>query len=154
MHLLRIRSLCWLAILVTHGVSITLLGVLQSYTELSDLYRFVNASSTATGLLASADNFTFFAPNNDAIQTLIAENSSALADGSFEATLQYSLLKGGFPTLSFSNGAQFVASNLMNSIFANVTDGQAVELVLGDNGRPQAITGNKSVSTSLSTVCL
>lgn len=154
MRLLRIRSLCWFATLVVHAISITLLGVLQSYPELRDLYRSVNASSNATSLLASANNFTFFAPNNNAIQSAINENPDVLTDGSFEAILQYSLLKGGYPTLSFSNVSQFVSSNLINSTYSNVTDGQAVELLKGENGRPEVVTGNKSISTSPSTVCL
>lgn len=153
MKSLHIQSLYWLAILVTHGVSITLLGVLQSYPELGNLYSFVNASANTSSLLASANNFTFFAPNNDAIQRVITQNPSSLTDGSFDAIVQYSLLHGGYPTLSFSNISQFVASNLINSTYTNVTGGQAVELVLSDNARPQAVTGNGTISTSPSTVC-
>jgi hypothetical protein len=64
------------------------------------------------------------------------------------ATLQYSLLQGVYPSLSFSNTSQFVASNLVNSTYTNVTGGQTVELVLSSSGTPQVITGNKTVSTS------
>lgn len=156
MKLLRIRNLWWLATLVTHGSAITpitLLQVLQSYPELSTLHSHVNASSNATSLLSSANNFTFLAPNNDAIDSFISQNPHALTEDLLEAILQYSLLRGGFPALSFSNTSRFVSSNLVNASYANVTGGQAAELVLSTSGTPQVVTGNKSISTSILTVC-
>lgn len=140
--------------ILTHGAAISLLGVLQSYSEFSSLRNFLNSSSSTTSLITNANNFTFFAPNNAAIQSYIAENPTALTDGSLEAVLQYSLLKGGYPSLSFTDTPRFAASNLVNSTYANVTGGQAAELILGDDGRPQVVSGNRSISNSPSTVCL
>lgn len=156
MKLLRIQDLCLLAALIAPGSAvtpITLLEVLKSYPELSTLNSHVNTSLNATGFLSSANNnFTFLAPSNDAISSLLSQNPNALTEDLLDATLQYSLLKGGFPALSFSNTSQFVASNLVNGSYANVTGGQAAELVLSSSGSPQVVTGNKSISTA-STVC-
>ena len=70
-----------------------------------------------------------------------------------EATLQYSLLQGGFPSLSITKEPQFVPSNLVHATYSNVTGGQRVELVLGSDGTPGVVTSNQSISTSTSTVC-
>jgi hypothetical protein len=148
----RILNLWWLGTLVTQGSALTLLEALQSYPELSALHSRVNASSNLTGLLASANNFTFLAPTNSAIESFISQNRSIPTEELFAATVQYSLLRGGFPELSFSNTSQFVASNLANASYANVTGGQVVELVLGTSGKPQVVTGNRSISTTTSTV--
>lgn len=152
----RIQNLCWLLTLVTPGSCITLLGVLQSYPELSTLYSYVNGngSTNGTGLLGNANNFTFLAPSNTAIKNYLASNPDALTKDLVDALLQYSLLNGGYPSLSFTNNSQFVASNLNNASYANVTGGQAAELILNVNGEPTIITGNKSVSTASGTVCL
>jgi uncharacterized surface protein with fasciclin (FAS1) repeats len=143
----RIHSLCWLATLLAHhGACISLLGVLQSQPELSTLYGYVNASANATSLLNNANNFTFFAPSNTAIASLLASNPSALSPDLVDATLQYALVNGGFTSLSFTNVSQFVPTNLNNATYANVTGGQRLELVLDANGEPQTVSGNKSIS--------
>ncbi|TAQ85349.1 hypothetical protein B7494_g6316 [Chlorociboria aeruginascens] len=153
MKLFRIQSLCWLSALITQISAITFLGVLQSYPELSTLYGYINASANATGQIASANNFTFLAASNDAIATFTQDNPSVATEDLLETILQYSLLQGGFPTLSFTNTSQFVPSNLVNATYANVTGGQVVELVLDASGTPEIVTGNKTLSTSTSTVC-
>jgi len=150
---LRIQTLWWFATLVTHSYAITLLQVIQSYPELSILNTYINNSTNATGLLSNANNFTFLAPNNNAITSFITNNPNVLTEGLLEATVQYSLLRGGYPKLSFTNTPQFVTSNLVNASYTNVTAGQAVELVFNSNGGPQVVTGNKSVSTPSTTVC-
>jgi hypothetical protein len=145
------QSLWWLATLVSYGSAISLLEVLQTYPQLSSLSSLVNGSSTATALLASSNNFTFLAPSNDAISAFNSQNPGVL-NPSLLANVQYGLLKGGFPTLSISKTPQFIASNLSNATYANVTGGQAVELVLSSDGTPEVLTGNKTISTSTSTV--
>lgn len=152
MKLFRLQNLWWLATLLTHGSSVTLLSVLQSYPELRTLYSYVNASSNVTGLLESANNFTFLAPSNDAFASFNTPNVAT--QDLLDATLQYSLLQGGFPTLSFTSTPQFVATSLVNASYANVTGGQAVELISGTDGTPQVVTGNKSISTTTTTVYL
>jgi hypothetical protein len=139
--------------LITHGYAITLLQVIQSYPELSILNTYINNSTNATNLLSNANNFTFLAPNNIAITSFLSNNPNVLTKGLLEATVQYSLLRGGYPKLSFTDTPQFVTSNLVNASYTNVTAGQSVELVLNSNGGPQVVSGNKSVSTPATTVC-
>jgi len=150
--MLRIQSLFWLATFWGYGYSITLLQVIQSYPELSTLNAYLSNNTNATNLLSSANNFTFLAPNNAAIGNFVAQNPNILTADLLEATLQYSLLRGGYPKLSFNGTPQFVESNLVNASYANVTGGQRVELALGDNGTPEAVTGNKSTSSATTTV--
>jgi hypothetical protein len=150
--MLRIQAFWLLAAFFGYGYSITLLQVIQSYPELSTLNSFISNSTNATNLLSNANNFTFLAPNNAAIGSFLNQNPKILTEDLLEATLQYSLLRGGHPKLSFSNTPQFVASSLQNASYSNVTGGQRVELVLDSNGTPQAITGNKSTSAAVTTV--
>jgi len=152
MKLLRTSSLLWLATLVSHGWAGSLLEVLQSYPQLSSLYTLVNSSSNATALLANANSFTFLAPSNDAISKFNAQNPGVLNGTQLLPNIQYGLLKGVYPTLSISSTPQFIQSSLSDSTYANVTGGQAVELVLGSDGAPEAITGNRSITTSSGSV--
>jgi hypothetical protein len=117
------------------------------------LKSFFNASQNITSLLQNANEVTFFAPSNDAIANYNEQNENLTTDG-MQALIEFSLLQGGYPTLSFTNDSQFVASHLTNPQYANVTGGQRVELVLGSNGMPEVVTGNKSISPSSTTVAI
>jgi len=149
MKILRIQILSWL---VQYTSAISLLQVIQTTPQLSTLQSLLssNVSTNITNFLSSANNFTFLAPSNNAITTFNKAGTNLTGDLLF-ATLNYSLLHGGYPTLSITNNSQFVASNLVNASYTNVTAGQAVELV-NNNGTPEAVTGNKTISTSTSTV--
>lgn len=153
MQSLRIQSLWWLITLATHVCSINLIGVLETYPELSVLASYLNGTSNLNKLLSNANNFTFLAPDNDAIGKFLSENDNTLGDDLLQALSQYSLLKGGYPTLSFSDTPQFAPSSLVNATYANVTAGQGVELVLSSSGKPQVVSGDKNISTFASTVC-
>ncbi|TVY35773.1 Fasciclin-like arabinogalactan protein, partial [Lachnellula occidentalis] len=150
-HLQTWLALALVLALVTRASAITLLQVIQSYPDLSLLSTYISNSSSISSLLSSANNFTFLAPSNRAIDSFLTDNPNVLTEGLLEATIQYSLLRGGYPKLSFSDTPLFVASNLVNATYSNVTDGQAVELVLDGGGDPQAVSGNKSVSTAATT---
>ncbi|KAH7370198.1 FAS1 domain-containing protein [Rhexocercosporidium sp. MPI-PUGE-AT-0058] len=137
----------WVATLVPSSFAITLLQVLQTNPELSTLYSYVNGSANATSFLANSNNFTFLAPNNEAISALVKSQGNATLTGDLIlASIQYGMLKGGFPTLSFSNESQFVSTNLANPSFANVTGGQAVELTVDGEGNPRVVSGNKAAA--------
>ena len=127
MRLLRIQSLWWLLIIVSHGLAITLLEVIGTYPQLSTLNTYINVTSNITSQLASANNFTFLAASNQAITSFTSNNPNVLTNDLLQATLQYSLLKGGYPTLSFSNVSQFVPTNLVNASYTNVTGGQVCD---------------------------
>ncbi|TVY27445.1 Fasciclin-like arabinogalactan protein [Lachnellula hyalina] len=151
MNLRRLDLCCWLATLLNYASAVTLLQVIQNYPDLSILNTYINNSTNITSLLSNANNFTFLAPNNKAIDSFLNNNPDILTEGLLQATIQYSLLRGGYPELSFKDTPQFVTSNLVNGSYTNVTAGQAVELVLDSNGTPQAVTGNKSISTPATT---
>lgn len=142
-----------LVAIATQVKAITLLQVLQSYPQLSSLSAYVNGSSNATALLANANNFTFLAPSNAAITTYATQNPNVLTKDFLLATLQYSLLQGGYPTLSFTDTPQFVPTGLVNASYANVTGGQRMEL-MSSSGAAEIFSGNKTLSSSASAVSL
>jgi hypothetical protein len=132
MRLLRIQSLWWLLTLVSHGFAITLLEVIATYPQLTTLNTYINVTSNITSLLTNANNFTFLAASNQAITNFIGNNPNILTNDLLQATLQYSLLKGGYPTLSFSNVSQFAPTNLVNASYANVTGGQVCDFFISE----------------------
>ncbi|PVH77458.1 FAS1 domain-containing protein, partial [Cadophora sp. DSE1049] len=96
-----------------------------------------------------SNNFTFLAPSNDAISALIQSKGNAtLHEDLLLASVQYGMLKGGYPTLSFTNNSQFASTNLASPKYANVTGGQTVELITDEIGNPEVVSGNK-VSASV-----
>lgn len=140
-------KISWLVTLVPGSFAISLLEVIQTNPELSTLSSYIAASPNATSFLANSNNFTFLAPNNEAISALVqSKGNASLIGNSILASIQYGMLKGGFPTLSFSNESIFVSTNLANPGYANVTGGQAVELSLDDAANPQVVSGNKSTA--------
>ncbi len=145
----------WLLVFVPRVLGQALISALQEHQDtLGTLNYHISNSRVLTQLLSTANNFTFLAPSNDAFDERLASKGSAVPSADeIDATLTYHLLHGGFPTVSFSQEPQFVASNLTDSRFANTTTGQAVELVLANNGA-QFISGNKSISTVELPVCL
>jgi hypothetical protein len=119
---------------------------LASYPQLSAAYGRINGSAVLAPLLAGADDFTFFAPTNAALETFFKGQLNGTQDAMFQAMVQYSLVKGGYPSVAFTKEPQFVASNLTDAKYANVTGGQVLEL-LERNGQQQVVSGNQSVST-------
>jgi uncharacterized surface protein with fasciclin (FAS1) repeats len=145
-------SFWWLATLASHGWAITLLQVLQTYPQLSALNALVNSSANATALLANSNNFTFLAPSNTAISNFNSQNPGLLNSTLLLPTIQYGLLKGGYPTLSITSSPQFIQSNLSGPAYANVTGGQVVQLVTGSDGTPEFVSGNRSISKNAAAV--
>jgi hypothetical protein len=152
-RVLPVYRLLWLTLLITNTTALSLLELLQGSPQLSTFYARVNASKNLTNFLASSSDFTLLAPSNDAFAKL-PPGKSNMTDDQFTAMLEYSLLRGAFPKLSLSTANQFVPSHLINSNYANVTGGQAVGLSLDNSGKIQALSGNKSVSTSSETVLI
>jgi hypothetical protein len=143
----------FLLIFASNTLGQALLSVLAKHLELSTFNYYVNASTNLTNLLSSANNFTLLAPSNTAFeQWFSGQGNPSLSDDVIEATLFYHLLHGGFPTASFTDESQFVASHLTNATYSNVTGGQRVELVTGTGGQQQLISDNKTVTGIVSPV--
>lgn len=143
MWLPQLRFVCLLFAVSQTALAASLFEVLASYPELSELYSRVNASTVLQPLLANANDFTFFAPSNNAIDAFLKLQQNATSDAAFQALIQYSLVKGGFAEVTFTEKPQFVKSNLVDPKYANVTGGQALELV-SRNGQPQVVSGNQT----------
>ena len=141
----------------------SIIPTLQSYSDLSTLYSYINGSTKLYNLLNTATNFTFLAPTNNAIGQWIAtqEGNSTVAPDVIEAQLSYHLLNGSWPTVDFKTEPQFIPTTLTNVSYSNVTmggvmaqgGGQRVELVAGLSGSPEIISSNKTVTTISSPVC-
>jgi uncharacterized surface protein with fasciclin (FAS1) repeats len=145
--------LCFL-LLVARASAQSLMQVLGTNLELTELYHYVNASSTLTNMLSSLDNFTFLAPSNSAISNYLeSQNLTTIGDEEMEELIQYHILNGEFPARSWSAVPQFVHSELKTPMYTNVTAGQAVELVSDSQGNPQILSWNKTVSTIVTQVC-
>lgn len=142
----RSKVICLLFALLHSSQALSLIEVLASTPELSTLYERVNSSTVINPLLAAADDFTFFAPSNTAIATFLKSQLNATSDAAFQALIQYSLVKGGFARVSFTEEPQFVKSNLVDAKYANVTGGQALELV-ERGGQAVVISGNQTSCT-------
>ena len=153
MRFLSSQAPWWLFALANQACGLSLLETLAEYPELSILTTKVKANPVLASLLGDADGFTFFAPSNTAIETFQEAQLNLTTDATFQAIIQYSLIKGGFPRVSFTNESQFLPSNLVDAKYSNVTGGQVVELIEND-GRPQVISGNQSVSTLTTSVSL
>ncbi len=131
---------------VSHVQSQALLSVLQQHAELSTFNQYVNSSSALTHLSPSANNFTLPAPSNTAFQTWLSDQSLTLSNDQIEALLSYHVLHGVFPTVSLSTKTRFASSFLTHASYANVNTGQRVEFLPPNDGEPQIVSGNKSVS--------
>jgi hypothetical protein len=143
-----------LLLLPSQAVAQTILSVLGAQSDLSMLNSFIDSSPAISRLLSTANNFTFLAPSNTAINAwLAAPGTTSLTTDDVEALISYHLLHGTFPVASFSQNPLFPNSNLNNVTFENVTNGQTVELLQISNG-PSLLSGNATVSTISKAVSL
>lgn len=153
MRFLPFNAPWWLLPLVPHVCGLSLLEALAQYPELSTLSSKVKAAPVLTSLLGGADGFTFFAPTNTAIEALLRGQFNTTADATLQAIVQYSLVKGAFPSVSFTNESLFIPTNLVDAKYSNVTGAQVVELVEKD-GEQHVISGNRTVSKLITAVSL
>jgi len=134
--------------LLRYTSALSLLEVLATEPDLSTLFSRVNGSKVLAPLLRDANEYTLFAPSNNAIDTFLKAQPNATSEAAFEALIQYSLIKNAFTAVAFTETPQFAKSNLLDAKYSNVTGGQVVELVVRD-GQPQVVSGN-STGISLS----
>jgi Fasciclin domain len=136
-----------LLLVVSQTAAQTILSVLGVQTDLSMLNSFIDSSPQISRLLSTANNFTFLAPSNTAINAwLAAPGTTSLTTDEVEALISYHLLHGTFPVASFTGVPLFANSNLNNVTFENITGGQAVELLQTPSG-PSILSGNATIST-------
>lgn len=148
------RGILALLLLATHVLGSNILSVLATFDELSTLNFHLNASSTLSAALTAANNFTFVAPSNAAFDAyLISISPTTPTAADYEKLLSYHFLFGGWPGATFTQNSQFVPTNLTSGTLANVTGGQVVELLADSSGKPQFLSGNKSVTTIAQQVC-
>ena len=110
-----------------------LTAALASQPSLSNLTTYLSLFPSLVTQLESLKNVTLLAPNNQAFESLLANNPSLAGNtGLIEAVLTYHVLNGSYPT--FTSGPSFIHTALMNTSYSNVTGGQVVEAVGGSNG--------------------
>jgi uncharacterized surface protein with fasciclin (FAS1) repeats len=102
----------------------TILAVLSAHSELSSLSSLVNSLPPLVQQFNVADNFTFLAPTNDAVLSWLTMNRT---QEYIQASLQYHLLNGIYPSASIPSTQIFIPSALTNVSYCNVTGGQRVK---------------------------
>jgi hypothetical protein len=125
----------------------TILDIISTNPQLSDLSRLVNSHPFLVQQFKSADNFTFLAPTNDAISSWLATNPPS---DDIQATLQYHLLNGTFPIVSIPSTPIFIPTALTNQSYCNVTGGQRV--MVSNDGHLLFGSALQTTSNAVSTV--
>ena len=108
-----------------------LTAALASTPELSQLTTLLSSNQQLVQALGRAQNITILAPSNEALAKLNASGAaSALLDPAVvQATLQYHVLNGTYPSSAITETPAFVPTLLENRVFENVTGGQVVEVL-------------------------
>jgi uncharacterized surface protein with fasciclin (FAS1) repeats len=125
-----------------------LVETLSNVTELSNLTTYLGLFPDLVSQLSQLQNVTLLAPNNDAFATFLnssagaalAENNTAL----IQAVLTYHVLNGTYE--DFGNETQFIPTALQPPTFTNVTGGQVVQAVPGEDGAVTFYSGLISAS--------
>lgn len=104
---------------------------------------------TLTSNLNNARNITILAPSNDAFSKFLSTPAGQAASNNpdmLTALLQYHVLQGAHTSQGL-NTTLYVHSALTNTAYANVTNGQVVQLSKMGN-KVMAMSGNKEMSMS------
>jgi len=115
---------------VLAGCAQKITQAISGYPQLSSLSSQIASFPRLSAQLATADNFTFLAPTNDALATWLAKNQSL---ETIEAALLYHLLNGTYSYAALASKAVFIPTALTNTTYTNVTGGQRV-VGYTDNG--------------------
>ena len=111
-----------------------LVTTLSSTPELSNLTTYLGLFPDLVGTLSSLQNITLLAPNNEAFGRLLNSSAGAALVNNdtalIQALLTYHVLNGTYANFS---EVQFVPTLLQPPTYANVTGGQVVQAVPGDN---------------------
>jgi uncharacterized surface protein with fasciclin (FAS1) repeats len=101
---------------------------LNATSELSQFSSVLSLNPELLQALTSAANFTLLAPSNAAFSRVDNATLAGLASntGLLTALLQYHILNGTYPFNAVVTRRTIVPTLLTNSLFTNVTTGQAV----------------------------
>ncbi|KAK7999224.1 Fasciclin-like arabinogalactan protein [Apiospora marii] len=120
-------------------------------SSLSVLNGLLASNPTILSALNNAQNVTFLAPNNDALNGVINGSvntyGGSVKDPSWVANLlNYHVIKGAYQSSAFTDKPVFPHTLLNNQSYTNVTDGQVVQVQKKD-GKVVAYSGLKYYST-------
>jgi uncharacterized surface protein with fasciclin (FAS1) repeats len=120
-------------------------------SSLSVLNGLLASNPTILNALNNAQNVTFLAPNNDALNGVINGSvntyGGSVKDPSWVANLlNYHVIKGAYQSSAFTDKPVFPHTLLNNQSYTNVTDGQVVQVQKKD-GKVVAYSGLKYYST-------
>lgn len=112
-----------------------LVTALGSLPQLANLTTYLSAYPDFVAQLGGLTNITLLAPNNDAFAQLLNSSAgAALTTGDaslIQALFSYHVLNGTYQSF---NETQFVPTALQPPQFTNVTGGQVVQAIPGDDG--------------------
>jgi transforming growth factor-beta-induced protein len=138
-------------LLALHAMAVdaqfSLLDVVKQTQDLSKLYSIVNASTNLNSLFTAANQYTLFAPSNQALANFLNATSTKQTQADdLEAAIEYSLAHGFFPSTDITTVPQYVATFLTNITYSNVTDGQRMIMSKNSAGIIQIESGGKTTS--------
>ncbi|KAK5207137.1 hypothetical protein LTR20_006215 [Exophiala xenobiotica] len=129
---------------------------LMNQPSLSNLTTYLQLFPTLLNELSSMTNITLLAPSNMAFETALNSSTGAAFTANntdvISALFSYHVLNGTYT--NFSTMPEFVHTALMPGMYANVTGGQAVEVLASSNMTNATVTfysgllQNSSVATN------
>ncbi|KIW65001.1 hypothetical protein PV04_07293 [Phialophora macrospora] len=141
------RTQLWLLVLSiallcrANDLNDDILTILGSANGASTFVSYLQGRTQLIDLL-NGGNFTVLVPNDQAFTRL---GPSTIDNKTLDALLDYHIVKGIFPSGTFSTTPVFAPTLLNDSAYTNITGGQRVELV-ERNGVATVLTGLKNPS--------
>jgi uncharacterized surface protein with fasciclin (FAS1) repeats len=145
MHFKTLAFAALAAIVSAQEQSGGLVETLSNVTELANLTTYLGLFPDLVQQLSQLQNVTLLAPSNEAFETFLNSSAgSALADAQgnadlIQAIFTYHVLNGSYA--EFGNETQFVRTALQPPQFTNVTGGQVVQVVPGEDGAVTIYSG-------------
>ncbi|RWA04842.1 hypothetical protein EKO27_g10266 [Xylaria grammica] len=110
-------------------------------STLSSLNTLLQQNPQFLQSIGNAQNVTFLAPNNDALNAIMNNTNSSSPNSSspisspadIDALLRYHVLNGTYYASNIDNTSQFIPTRLTNTSYTNVTGGQRVECISDGN---------------------
>ncbi|KAL9115182.1 MAG: hypothetical protein Q9227_000976 [Pyrenula ochraceoflavens] len=130
-------------------VGASLQSTVDNNPDLKSLSYYLNLYPDLLSRLNSAQNITFLAPSNDAIQSALGDQKSQYSQakiyGWIDQIIEYHTLNGSLPSSHIIEAAHFKKSWLNDSTWTSVSGGQVVGYVL-QNNTPVFQSGVKTVT--------